>query len=103
MSAKDQTMDVSLLGRDYRIACTDEERPALQQAVAYVDRKMQDIRDSTKTNSVERIAVMAALNITHELLSAKLPGNVELGEVKRRIQSMQAALDAAVAQQDKLF
>ena len=44
-------MDVSLLGRDYRIACTDEERPALQQAVAYVDRKMQDIRDSTKTNS----------------------------------------------------
>jgi cell division protein ZapA len=46
---------------------------------------------------------MAALNIAHELLTTRVPGGVDVGEVKRRMHSMQSAIDAALSSQDKLF
>jgi cell division protein ZapA len=60
------TLDVSILGRDYRVACRESERAELLQAVQFVDGRMREIRDSGKINGAERIAVMAALNIAHE-------------------------------------
>ena len=62
-------LDITLLGKEYRVACPPEEQPALLAAVAYVDEKMHDIAEKTKSNISERIAVMAALNIAHELLA----------------------------------
>ena len=51
----------------------------------------------------ERIAVMAALNIAHELLSTKLGGGYDIGQIKRRIATLEGKLDSALAQQEKLF
>ena len=65
------TLDVSILGREYRVACRESERDELMQAVQFVDRRMREIRDSGKISGTERIAVMAGLNIAHELLRAK--------------------------------
>ena len=65
-------LDISLLGKEYRVACPPEEHDALLTAVGYVDAKMRDIADRTKSSIPERIAVMAALNIAHELLSRDL-------------------------------
>ena len=62
-------LDIVLLGKEYRVACPGEERDALLAAVAYVDAKMHDIAEKTRSNISERIAVMAALNIAHEFLS----------------------------------
>ena len=67
-------LDVSIMGRDYRIACKPEERQELLDAVAHVDQQMRDIRDTAKQNNAERVAVMAALNVTHELLRARAAG-----------------------------
>ena len=64
-------LDVSILGREYRVACKESERDELMQAVQYLDQRMREIRDAGKIAGTERIAVMAALNITHELLGAK--------------------------------
>ena len=61
-------LDITLLGKEYRVACPPEERDALQNAVAYVDARMREIAEKTHSNIAERIAVMAALNITHDLL-----------------------------------
>ncbi len=97
-----KTIDVSLLGRTYRIACSDSEREALLRAVAYLDGKMSEIRKAGKVAGTERIAVMAALNIAHELLTTKL-GGFDIGEAKRRINDIEATLDAALAKQEKLF
>jgi cell division protein ZapA len=97
-----KTMDVSLLGRSYRVACGDGEREALLQAVAYLEGKMSEIKKAGKVAGVERIAVMAALNIAHELLTTKI-GGFDIGEAKRRIASIEEKLDAALAQQEKLF
>ena len=64
-------LDIKLLGKEYRVACPPDERDSLLAAVAYVDEKMHDIAEKTKSNISERIAVMAALNIAHEYLSQK--------------------------------
>lgn len=98
-----KTVDVELLGRTYRVACSDGERESLMQAVAYLDGKMNEIKVAGKVSGGERIAVMAALNIAHELLSTKLGDGYDVGQVKRRIATLESKLDAALAQQEKLF
>src|SRR5690606_32488266 len=62
MAETPKTVEVSLLGRTYRVACAEGEREALMQAVAYLDGKMNEIRKAGKVMGAERIAVMAALN-----------------------------------------
>lgn len=96
-------LDVSIMGREYRIACKPDERQELLDAVAYVDRKMRGIRDSAKQNNAERVAVMTALNVTHELLKVRVSGSVDLGGLKRRIQTMQSTVDATLVELEKLF
>ncbi|MFE8070665.1 cell division protein ZapA [Marinobacteraceae bacterium S3BR75-40.1] len=67
MSEK-QTVEVNILDKDYLVACPEESQRELEQAARHLDSKMREIRASGKVFGTERIAVMAALNITHELL-----------------------------------
>src|SRR5687768_16012913 len=66
------SLDVSIMGREYRVACKPNEKQELLDAVAYVDRQMRMIRDTGKQNNAERVAVMAALNIAHDLLKVRV-------------------------------
>ena len=86
-------VDVKIMGREFIIACTEDEREGLLSAVSYLNKKMNEINDSGKVIGVERIAIMAALNLSHELLNAK-NGNVDVGDVKRRLNAMQDSIDA---------
>ena len=97
------TLDVVLLDRGYKVACKEGEEAELLEAVAFLDQRMRAIREGSKASSVERTAVMAALNIAHELLSTKVGSGFDLGQTKRRIASIEAKLDEALARQDKLF
>ncbi len=103
MAEGTKTIEVNLLGRTYRVACDDDEREALMQAVAYLDAKMNEIREAGKVMGAERIAVMAALNVAHELLSVKVGAGFDIGHAKRRISKIESQLDAALAKQEKLF
>jgi cell division protein ZapA len=96
-------IDISILGRSYKIACEEDERAGLLEAVAYLDSKMAEIKSAGKVNGTDRIAVMAALNIAHEFLSTKLGNGFDIGQARRRISSIEAKLDEVLAQQDKLF
>jgi len=102
-SEKNNTLDVSILDREFRVACPPEERAELLDSVAYLDKNMREIRDAGKITSVERIAIMAALNITHELLTVRLGNGFDMSDFKRRMESMQAAIDTVLADQDELF
>lgn len=62
---------LNLLDKDYVVACPDDECDDLLSAAAYLNHKMQEVREGGKVVSTERIAVMAALNIVHELLQHK--------------------------------
>ena len=98
-----KTVEINLLGRTYRVACEDGERDALMQAVSYLDAKMNEIRRAGKVMGAERIAVMAALNVAHELLSVRIGSGFDLGQAKQRISELESKIDAAIAKQEKLF
>ena len=94
---------LSILGREYRLACAPEEKPALIQCAQYVDGKMQAIKDAGKVMGADRIAVMAALQIAHELFTVKDGGGVEVGELRRRLRDLLQTCDDALLPQEKLF
>jgi cell division protein ZapA len=94
---------VSIMGREFRVSCTEEEQKDLLKAVEFLNSKMKEIRDTGKVIGVERIAIMAALNITHEYLSTRTAGGFDVGEFKRRMNRMQATIDQAIEGQDELF
>jgi cell division protein ZapA len=105
----ENSIDVCICGREYRVACEPNEREALEEAVAFVDGRMQEIADKIKTATPERVAVMAALNIAHEFLSFRASDaeGFDMASAKRRIDRMEARLDALLAgpteAQHKLF
>jgi len=104
MSPKPKIIDVAIMGRTYKVSCSDEERGALLEAVGYLDRKMNEIKGLGRVASAERIAVMAALNITHELLSSRSnSGSFDTDTLRRRMAAMEAVLDQALAPQERLI
>ena len=94
--SQSKAVDVNIMGREFTVSCTDEERPGLINAVNFLDKKMRDIRDGGKIIGVERIAIMAALNLAHELLNTK-SGSLDVGDIKRRISQMQDQIDGVCA------
>jgi cell division protein ZapA len=108
------TLDVSLLGRDFKVACKPGEEAELRDAVAFLDRRMRDIRESSKIVATERIAVMAALNLAHELQrlraapaagpDAPAPAAIiDAAAARSRITTMRSAIDQVLAGQEKLL
>ena len=71
MSDKPITVSAKILSKEYTIACPPEEREALESSVKHVDAQMQEIRNGGKVIGAERIAVMAAINIAHEMLKSQ--------------------------------
>ena len=102
MSADPKALQVNVMGREFRVACPDNEQKGLLEAVDYLNRKMNEIRDNGKVIGLERIAIMAALNIAHELLSTKVSGGFDIAELKRRMNHMETVLDQAMRDQSKL-
>lgn len=90
-------VSVSILDREFLIGCTAEERAGLIAAASYLDGKMREVRGSSRTQGLDRIAVMAALNIAHELLQARQNNESESGVLAQHLQAMRAKLDAALA------
>ncbi len=68
--AQPNTVSVTILDKTYQVACPPDQQADLTSAANYLDSQMRAIRDSGKVIGLERIAVMAALNISHELLRA---------------------------------
>ena len=71
MNTDPSRVSVKILEKEYHVACPPEERPALLESAEYLNRKMREIRDSGKVIGLDRIAVMAALNIVNELLTSR--------------------------------
>lgn len=97
------SLQINIMGRNFRVACMDEEQAGLLEAVDYLNRRMEEIRDQGKIVGLERIAIMAALNITHEFLGAKIDGGFDIAAFKRRMTGMETVIDQALSEQTKLF
>ena len=98
-----KSLQVTIMGREFRVACPEDEQAGLLEAVDYLNKKMLDIRDGGKVIGLERIAIMAALNIAHELLTTKVGDGFDMGEIKRRMNRIETLIDQAMSEQAKLF
>ncbi len=68
MDTSTTTVSVRLLDKEYLVACPEDEQDGLLRAAHYLNGRMKEIRDSGKVIGMDRIAVMVALNIAHDLL-----------------------------------
>ena len=103
MSAPVKQIDFKVMGREFRVACPENEERDLLEAIAYVDRRMIEMRDRSKVIGIERIAIMTALAIANDYLHAKVPGEYDVSDFKRRMNSMQAMLDEVLVPQERLL
>jgi len=93
---------IHILDKEYMIACTEDERHDLQRSADYLDTKMREIRDSGKIIGTDRIAVMAALNISHELLTQDGGSASADASLGTRIRSIQEKIDDALYRSKQL-
>jgi cell division protein ZapA len=99
-----EQLGVKILDREYKLAVKPEEKDRLLDAVGIVDDKMRSLRDAGKIVGLERIAVMAALQLAHELLGSQAPGMANpSGELQRKIRRMTADIEAEIKRQERLF
>ena len=88
---------VNILDREFLIACTPEERPGLLAAARYLDGKMRDVRNGARSAGLDRIAMLAALNICHELLAERERGSAESVQLGESLRALNAKLERAFA------
>lgn len=95
-------VEITILGREYRVQCREGERDALNASVELVERRMRDLAEATRASG-ERLAVMCALNLAHEIFQMQATSGVDLVPLRRRINAMQSRIDEALSAQEKLF
>ncbi|MBI3900468.1 MAG: cell division protein ZapA [Gammaproteobacteria bacterium] len=88
-------VSVNILGKEFIVACPPEERESLLAAAAYLDRKLREIQTNGKVLGTERAAIIAALNISHELLEQRRHGDIS-ESVTQRLRFLQSKIDAAL-------
>lgn len=87
---------IRILEKEYNVACPAEEKPALLASAELLNHKMREIRDSGKVVGLDRVAVMAALNLANELLKAQGHDEELKNIVGLRIRAMREHLDSAL-------
>ena len=95
MSAPLVRVRVRILEKEYQVACLPEERSELLDSAEFLNGKMRDIRDAGNIVGLDRIAVMAALNLAHELLKRNRNDAIE-NEVAERVREMRERVESAL-------
>ncbi len=87
---------ISILGKELMVACPDDERESLAAAARYLDQRMREIQDSGKVIGTERCAVMAALNLSNELLQLHQQFNGVPAGFDARLQALHGRIEAVL-------
>ncbi|MCC7200052.1 MAG: cell division protein ZapA [Gammaproteobacteria bacterium] len=104
MNAEVTRVGIRILEKEYQVACPVDERPALIASAEYLSGKMKEIRDTGKVVGLDRVAVMAALNIAAELLVARnaVPDEDADAELAARLRSLRERVESALEQGQQL-
>ncbi len=102
MSAQGKPTRVHILDKEYLVACADDEREALYASAEFLSQKMTEIRDSGRIVGADRIAVMAALNLAHELLEQRHSRDEFQHSISSRIRALQDKIELALNQGNQL-
>lgn len=97
MSERTVRISVRILEKEYQVACPVEERSDLLDSAEYLNGKMREIRDGGQVVGLDRIAVMAALNLTNELLKLRQQGTSMEADVGNRLRLLRERVESALA------
>jgi cell division protein ZapA len=95
-------ISVQILDKEYRVACEPGDEPKLITAAKFLDDRMRDIRSTGKVIGTDRIAVMAALNITNELLSQENNTSDAAESVGKRVRDLRDRIEVALNESNQL-
>ena len=101
-SPETEAVTIRVLGKDYQVACPIDEKDALLNSAKFLDEKMREIRESRKTVGTDRVAVMAALNIAHDLLQCESDKEITGPGTKTKLRSLQSKVEAAISRGKQL-
>ena len=96
MSGANEAVSVRLLDREYTVGVVPDERESLMAAAKLLDSRMRDVRGSNRMAAVDRVAVLAALNLAHELQQLRTEGEQRDREMARLIEDLQRKLDGLI-------
>jgi len=99
MAATSTTVTVHILDKEFQVSCGTDEVDELHATARHLDGQMRGIREGGRVFGADRIAVMAALNITHDLLRLKEAQDSMSGETRRRIHALTERVAQTLAQQ----
>ena len=102
MAEDNKTLTVSIAGKDYQVACPAGEEDSLREAAQYLHNSMESIRSSGRVVGLDRVAVMAALNISNELLQSKQQRDAEQAKVATTVQKLSDRVADAVSANKQL-
>ncbi|HVA55211.1 MAG TPA: cell division protein ZapA [Gammaproteobacteria bacterium] len=97
MSEELARVTVRILDKEYQVACPDDEREALLESAELLNRKMREIRESGKVVGLDRVAVMAALNLSHEILQNQAIANDADRDLLGRLRTLNDQLAGTTA------
>jgi cell division protein ZapA len=96
MSEELTPVTVRILDKEYQVACTEDERLALLESAELLNSKMREIRAAGKVVGLDRIAVMAALNLSHEVLLIRNASTQIDQQMLERLRAMNERLTQVV-------
>ena len=89
-------VNVKILEKEYQVGCTPDERAALLESAEFLNAKMREIRDAGRIVGLERIAVMAALNIANEFIRSRGHGDSLETRAKAKVKAMRERVESAL-------
>ena len=95
-------LNVKILEKEYQVACPASERAALLDSAELLNKRMREIRDSGKVVGLDRIAVMAALNMANDMLQAQSRGKALENLLGDRIRQLSNRVDSALTTTQQL-
>ena len=102
MSENSIPVTVRIMEKEYRVACHEGEQDSLLASARFLDEKMREIRTSGRVIGTDRIAVMAALNLAHDLLEQKYSKDDSSKTINKRLRAMQEKIEVALNQSNQL-
>lgn len=96
MSESHNTVSINILGKLYKVKCPPEKIAELRESAQYLEHKMRELDHTGKVSGLDRLAIIAALNISHELLLQKKQANTYMDAISHRIYDLQNKIEAGL-------
>lgn len=103
MISEEKGTKVRILDKEFSVNCPKDKEHNLFEAAAYLDKQMRTIKSSGRVIGIERIAIMAALNIAHELTTFKNQSHDAEPAIQERLQALHHKIDNALSESTESY